>query len=114
MLNGDDSLTLQHHVQAFLDGGFHLRVECAGRIVQQEIPLTLQLYTSDGNPLALDAGELDAPLSHQGFVSAPAIGVAQLTNKAIGLSTGRSSKNFFFWRVGATIGNVVPYRPMQE
>src|SRR5690606_22675506 len=110
MRNGDDSLTLHHLVQAFLDGGFHLRVECAGRFVQQENRRILQHYTGDGNPLALATGEFDAPLSDQGFVSTPALGVAQLTNKAIGLSTGRSSKNFFFWRVGATIGNVVPYR----
>src|SRR5205823_5978443 len=54
--------------EAFLYGGLGLRIEAAGGLVQDEDARVGKNRTSDGDALALSAGEFDAAFADDGLV----------------------------------------------
>ncbi|MNU09290.1 hypothetical protein D3C72_2557680 [compost metagenome] len=53
MGDGDDGLALHDFVQAFLNGGFHFRIQRAGGFVQQQDGRVLEHDAGNGDALAL-------------------------------------------------------------
>ena len=64
--DGDHRLALHQPVERLLDGGLDLRIERAGRLVENEDRRVLEQDAGNGDPLALAAGELDPAFADMG------------------------------------------------
>ena len=75
--DGDHRLALHQPVEALLDRRLDLRIERAGRLVEDQDRRVLEEDAGDRDALALAAGELDAALADMGVVAVAALRVGE-------------------------------------
>ena len=66
--NGENGLSLHQGAQAVLNRCFHLTIQGAGRLIQNEHRRVLQNGACQCNPLTLTAGKFHTAFAEMGFV----------------------------------------------
>src|SRR5690606_15703720 len=81
--NGNYGLTVHETFQILLNRGFHFRIECGSRLIEDQDRCVLQYGACDGDPLALPAGKLDAALTDEGIEGAPPLKILKIGDEPV-------------------------------
>ena len=108
---GDDQRgpPLHERLQGVLDLDLRLRIEGGGRLVQDQDRGILEKGASDGDPLALAAGELRSLLADEGVVA-----LRQAHDEVMGVGGLRRGDDLLFGPSDVAVGDVVADRIVEE
>ena len=99
--DGDHGPALHQAVELLLDRRLDLRVERAGRLVEDQDRRVLEEEAGDGDALPLAAGELYAALADMGVVAGALAPVLEPGDEAVGLRLRlRRPRSPPRWRAG--------------
>ena len=113
MGDGDHCLAFHELVEAGLDGHFHLGVEGAGGLVEQQNRRIFQHDSGDGDALALAAREFHSTLAHMGIEPLAPLGIGQCGNETVGLRSLCCGHHLCIAGIGQAVGDVVAHRAVQ-
>ena len=86
-----------------------LRIQIAGRFVENQDLGRREDRPGDGQALLLAAGELDAALADERLVS-----LGQLHDELVGIGAPRGILHLRIGGIVAAVGDVVPHRPVEQ
>ena len=109
MRDDERRAALAQAVERTLDVRFRLRVECAGRFIQDQDRRVLQDGACNGEALAFTARQRDAALAYN-----KAITVRLLHDEVVSLGETRGTLDLRLRRSGAADGNVVSDRSVEQ
>ena len=112
--NRDHRLAGHQCIEARLNGGFDLTVECRGRLIQDQDRRILENDAGDGDALALAAGQLDAALSDLSFITMTAAPILEVGDELVGMGKPRCRDDLRVARFGTAVADVVADRTMQQ
>ena len=112
--DGHHRLAFHQPVQAALDRRLDLRVQRAGRLVEQQDRRVLQHHPRDRDPLALAAGQLHAAFADMRVVALATLGVGQSVDEVHRLGAFGGGAHLVLGRVGPAVHQVVAHRAVQQ
>src|SRR3546814_11557486 len=91
----------------------HFRIERRGRLVEHQDGRILEEHPSDGDPLPLAAGKLDAALANMRVEAGPALQVGEALDEFPGLGALRRLDDFRISRRRLAISEMLADRAVQ-
>ena len=112
--DGDHGLAGHQPGELLLHGGFHLRVQGGGGLVEDQDRGVLQQHAGEGDTLALAAGQLDAALADPGGIAAMTVPVAKIGHEAVSMGHVGGDDHLVFAGLGPAVADVLQNRAVQQ
>ena len=114
MRHRNDRLAFHQIVEALLDGSLDLRIKRTRRFIEDENGRILEQHASNGDTLALPAGEFHAALAHMRIIGAPALRIDEMRDEFIGMGAPCRLDDLVHDRLGLAVSDVVLDGAMQQ